>query len=262
MINFKFIVGVVIINIEEKRNRKIALITGASGEIGSAIAILLAKNNIDLILHYNSNYKDLSKIEEECKKFDINTHVVQADFNNMESINNLFNEIKLNNLSPDILINTVGIASYGLIQDINYEEWQKVVNVNLMSTFFCAQNVVKEMIRQKYGRIINISSVWGEKGAANEVAYSLTKGAVNTFTKALALELAPSGITVNAIAPGVVDSKMMSKFTNEELDIIKNEIPMNRFVNSDEIAQSVLYFLHPKSSNITGQILKIDGGWS
>lgn len=241
--------------------RKVALITGASGEIGSAISLLLAENQIDLILQYYSNLKKNEFLEFNCKKHGVNVITVQTDLRDYNQICNLFNFIDEINMNPNIIINSAGLASYGLIQDVSYQTWKELININLLGTFFCTQKAIPEMLKQKYGRIINISSIWGEKGAANEVLYSMTKGAVNSFTKALAKELAPSGITVNAIAPGIVMSKMISEFTEKELEYIKKDIPMNRFALPIEIAQSVLHLLHHNSDYITGQIINIDGGW-
>lgn len=247
--------------IHEQR-KKIALITGASGEIGSEISLLLAKNQIDLILHYYSNHEKIKFLEDNCKKHGVHVITKQADLRDYEQISNLFNYITEKKFNPNIIINSAGIAKYGLIQDVSYHEWKEIIDLNLMSTYFCTQKVIPEMLRQNYGRIINISSIWGEKGAANEVLYSMTKGAINSFTKALARELAPSGVTVNAIAPGIVMSRMMSGFISDELEQLKRDIPMNRFADPIEIAQSVLYLLHHNSSYITGQIINIDGGWN
>ncbi|OEG00494.1 hypothetical protein BHF71_00745 [Vulcanibacillus modesticaldus] len=238
------------------------MITGASGTIGSAISVMLAEHGIDVILHYHKNKNNIDKVERICKDKGVNTYVIQGDLTKIEQIEMIFKKLESMNLYPNILINNAGIAQYGLVQDIDFVEWKKVIDSHVLSTFFCSQKVIPEMIRQKYGRIVNISSVWGDKGAANEVAYSMAKGAVNTFTKALAKELAPSGITVNAIAPGIVFSPMMVDFTQEEIEILKNEIPMGRFAKAKEIAHSVLYLLHPNSSYITGQIINIDGGWN
>lgn len=241
---------------------KIALITGASGEIGSSIAKILGKEGYQLVLHYHTNDQALSKLENNLKIFNIKVKKVKADLTNHDEINQLFNDLGESNFFPNILVNNAGISSYGLIQDVSINEFHHLINANIMSAYFCSQKVVPEMIKNGYGRIINISSIWGEIGAANEVLYSLTKGAINTFTKALARELAPSGITVNAIAPGVVMSKMMAEFDQEELDELKNDIPMRRFLKGEEIGQMVLHLLHPNSSYMTGQILTIDGGWS
>jgi len=241
---------------------QIALITGASGTIGKSIAIKLAQEGIDVILHYNKNQEEIKKVEEICKEQNVMTLIVQADLSKIEEINGLFEQINAINFHPNILVNTSGIAHYGLIQDITYTEWVEVINTHVMSSFFCSQKVIPEMVRNRFGRIINISSIWGESGAANEVVYSMAKGAINTFTKSLAKELAPSGITVNAIAPGVVMSRMMEKFTDDEIEDLINQIPMNRFADPIEIAETALHLIHTKSSYITGQIIKIDGGWS
>ncbi len=240
---------------------KTVLITGASGEIGSAIALMLAKNNYNLILQYNENQENINRIKEESLEFNINVNVIQADLAQETGLNKLFSEINSLHLRPTILINNAGISAYGLIQDVSYNDYLKVVNTNLTSTFFCSQQVLTYMLKERFGRIINISSVWGNVGAANEVLYSTTKGAINTFTKALAKELAPSGITVNAIAPGIVISKMMANFSEDEINALLMEMPMNRFAMPEEIAQAVLYLIDPNSSYVTGQILTIDGGW-
>lgn len=242
--------------------RKIALITGASGELGSAIALAVAQQGIDLVLHYHTNGKRIEEIENKSKRYGVQTWSVRANFQNISEIEQMFDDLNGWNVYPNILINNAAISHYGLIQEVSVENWEAVVNTNLGGAFFCAKKVIPEMIRLRYGRIVNISSVWGETGAANEVLYSISKGALNTFTKALAKELAPSGITVNAIAPGFFQSSMTKDFTDEELKMIKNQIPMNRFADSKEIAQTVIHLLDDHSSYITGQILTIDGGWT
>ncbi|MFV9509784.1 elongation factor P 5-aminopentanone reductase [Tepidibacillus sp. LV47] len=240
--------------------KQVALITGASSTIGIAIAKKLANKKIPLILHY---YRNKERIDEFMRQQITGNDLLafSVDLSTIEGIENLFRQIEKTGLKPTILINNVGASHYGLIQDVTYEEYQKIMNIMVMSTFFCSQKVVPNMIRQKFGRIINISSVWGQVGAANEVLYSMAKGAIDSFTKALAKELAPSGITVNAIAPGIVLSPMMANFSQEELEMMKNEIPMNRFAKPEEIASLVVHLLQPESSYITGQIIRIDGGW-
>ena len=241
---------------------KTALITGATGAIGSEIARLLAANQVDLMLHYNTNTEKALTIKQECEELGAFVTLFRADISVNDEIEKMFNIISESGNNPDILVNTVGISHYGLIQDISFQEWNMLLNTNVMSSFFCIKNCLPHMIRQKYGRIINISSIWGEVGSANESLYSLTKGSINSLTKSLAKELGPSGITVNAIAPGMVPSKMNDCFTNQELHIIKNEIPLHRFSKAIEIAQTVLHLIHPNSEYINGQIITIDGGFS
>ncbi|TCS83015.1 elongation factor P 5-aminopentanone reductase [Tepidibacillus fermentans] len=239
--------------------KQLALITGASSTIGIAIAKVLAENGTPLILHYYRNKKRIDDLRREFPENDF--WAFTEDLSTIEGIENLFFQIKKIGIHPTILINNVGIPHYGLIQDVTFTEYQKIMNLMVMSTFFCSQKAISNMLSQKFGRIINISSIWGQVGAANEVLYSMAKGAIDTFTKALAKELAPSGITVNAIAPGIVLSPMMEDFSKEELEIMKNEIPMNRFAQPEEIAYLVLHLLRPESSYITGQIIRMDGGW-
>ena len=244
------------------QNSKTVLITGASGTIGSSIANTLANEGFSLILHYRSNREILDQLKHTYRDKDIEIVIVQEDLSTFEGIRRLNAKIEEYQLSPSILINSLGVASYGLIQDVTFDDWQQLVNVNMMSYFFCSQLAIPHMVKNKYGRIINISSIWGTQGAANEAAYSMTKGAINTLTRALAKELAPSGITVNAIAPGVVMSKMMESFTQEELAQLKSEIPINRFLRPEEIAFQVLHLINDNSSYITGQIITMDGGWT
>ncbi len=242
--------------------KKVALVTGASGELGSVVAVNIAQQGIDIVLHYNKNLERIKEVEKKCRENGVQTWIVQANFKKTDEIEYMFEQLNKMNIHPNILINNASIAHYGLIQDVNQETWQSVMNTNLGGAFFCSKQVIPEMVRLKYGRIINISSVWGEIGAANEVLYSTSKGAINSLTKALAKELAPSGITVNAIAPGFFQSSMTSDFTDEELNILKNQNPMNRFADTKEIAQTVLHLLHDHSSYITGQIIAVDGGWT
>jgi 3-oxoacyl-[acyl-carrier protein] reductase len=147
------------------------------------------------------------------------------------------------------------------LQDVTLTEWDDVTNVNLRGMFLCTQLFMPYMINQRYGRIINVSSIWGISGAANEVLYSTTKGGMNAFTKALAKELAPSGITVNAVAPGVVDTTMMNHLDADEKTALEEEIPAGRFAEPREIASLVYFLSLPESSYITGQIISPNGGW-
>jgi 3-oxoacyl-[acyl-carrier protein] reductase len=158
-------------------------------------------------------------------------------------------------------VNNAGISHYGMLSDVSEDVWDEVMSVNLKGTFLCTQTFMEAMISQKYGRIINVSSIWGISGASCEVVYSTAKGGINAFTKALAKELAPSGITVNAVAPGVVDTDMMNSFHADEKTALQNEIPAGRFALPDEIASLVYFLALPESGYITGQIISPNGGW-
>jgi len=174
-----------------------------------------------------------------------------------EAVESLFKNIS----SIDIVINNAGIAWLGLLTDMTTREWQEVMSVNLDALFYTSRYAIPLMLRQHSGRIINISSVWGSVGASAEVAYSASKGGVNAFTKALAKELAPSGIAVNAIACGVIDTDMNRTHLNaEEMDILRNEIPADRLGSPEEVAALAL-LLADSPIYMTGQILTIDGGW-
>lgn len=160
----------------------------------------------------------------------------------------------------DVLVNNAGISYVGLLTDMSEEDWNRVISSNLTSVFNCCSLAIPEMVRKKSGKIINISSVWGNVGASCEVAYSASKGGMNAFTKALAKELAPSNIQVNAIACGAIDTEMNSLLTDEELSELKNEIPAGRLGRAEEVADLV-YQLSRDNTYLTGQIIGLDGGW-
>jgi 3-oxoacyl-[acyl-carrier protein] reductase len=164
-------------------------------------------------------------------------------------------------LVPDVLVNNAGIAHYGMLADVSEEEWDDVIDTNLKGMFLVTQAFMEPMVRRKFGRIINVSSIWGSTGAACEVVYSAAKGGVNAFTKALAKELAPSGVTVNAVAPGAVRTSMLDHLRSDELSALVDDIPVGRLAEPEEIA-SLIYFLSlPESGYITGQIISPNGGW-
>jgi 3-oxoacyl-[acyl-carrier protein] reductase len=164
-------------------------------------------------------------------------------------------------LVPNILVNNAGVSHFGLLSDMSEEEWDQVMNVNLKGAFLCTKAFMPAMITAKYGRIINISSVWGISGASCEAAYSASKGGLNALTKALAKELAPSGVTVNAVAPGAVETDMLATFNKDEIAALQEEIPAGRLAQPDEIASLVYFLALPESGYITGQVISPNGGW-
>ena len=237
---------------------KTALITGASRGIGKAIAKEFAIQGYDLYLTCISSIEQLKDYAHELEQtHGIHCLTIQADMGCYEDVANVFEQIP----ALDVLVNNAGISYVGLLSDMTPEEWHKVMHTNLDACFYTSKLAIPLMLQNHSGRIINISSVWGNVGASMEVAYSASKGGVNTFTKALAKELAPSNIQVNAIACGLIDTDMNKCFTPKDLEAVTAEIPADRMGSPEEIAKLV-YQLATAPTYLTGQIITIDGGWT
>lgn len=237
--------------------RKKALITGASRGIGEAIAKELARQGFDLTLTCLNSLDQLKELAG-CleKKYGVSCHIFQGDMGDPEAVDRLFDG--LNRL--DVLINNAGISHIGLLSDMSVSQWKRVMSTNLDSCFYTCRRAIPLMVHAKQGRIINISSVWGQAGASMEAAYSASKGGVNSLTKALAKELAPSNIQVNAIACGVIDTDMNRCFAPEEMASLIEEIPADRIGRPEEVA-ALAGQLITAPAYMTGQIITIDGGW-
>lgn len=234
-----------------------ALITGASRGIGRAIAENFAGAGYALILTCSKTMDDLNTFATQLsEKYGTPCLAVQVDMGNAQDVARLFSEI--NHL--DVLVNNAGISYVGLLSDMSAEDWHKVMAVNLDSCFYTSKHAIPLMLNAHSGRIINISSVWGNVGASMEVAYSASKGGINAFTKALAKELAPSNIQVNAIACGVIDTSMNACFTVEDMAALTEEIPADRIGKPEEVAHLSLQ-LAQAPTYLTGQIITLDGGW-
>lgn len=257
-------------------NKKSVLITGASRGIGKSIAYEFAKHGYDLYLTCKNNIGMLEQIKSELENIQIltedssldsetsnnhtgciNCHIFLCDMGNAKEVEQLFQAIP----SIDIIVNNAGISHVGLLTDMSVEEWHNIIAVNLDSLFYTSKYGVPKMLANQRGKIINISSVWGNVGASMEVAYSASKGAVNSFTKALAKELAPSNIQVNAIACGLINTDMNACFSEEDLHYIIEEIPADRIGQPEEVARLSL-MLAEAPEYLTGQIITLDGGWT
>lgn len=238
---------------------KIILVTGASRGIGNNIAKKLAHRNI-VIANYNKSKEKAISLKEELKKENIDIDIIKADVSNRKEVIEMVKQIIDKYGRIDVLINNAGISQYKLFTDITDDEWEEVMNVNLKSNFIVTQEVVRNMISNKNGLIINISSIWGVTGAAMEVAYSTSKAGIIGLTKSLAKELGPSNIRVNAIAPGMIDTDMNSKFSEEELNEIKEEIPLEKIGKPDEVSKCIEWLL--EDNYTTGQVISINGGWN
>ncbi len=234
---------------------KSVFITGGARGIGRALAIRFAKNGYRVGISFCSSRKNADELS---LNYGITT--IKADLSLPNGGEILAGEILSRFGDVDVLINNAGVASYGLFQDVTEAEYDRVFTANFKSTYFLTKGLIGGMLHKKSGAIINISSIWGQTGAACEVLYSSSKAAIIGFTKALSKELAPSGITVNCIAPGVVDTDMMAKFSSEEKNAMKEEIPLGSFTEPDEIAEIALMLCSDRTRSITGQVIAVNGG--
>ena len=238
------------------------LITGASRGIGQAIAIAFAKAGYQLVITCSKSEHELLALADILTNhYGVNVLTSIGDIGNYEYVCKLFHDIKNHFGGVDILINNAGISHVGLLTDMTIDEWNCIINTNLTSVFSTCKHAVPYMVSRQRGKIINISSVWGNVGASCEVAYSACKGGMNTFTKALAKELAPSNIQVNAIACGCIDTQMNACFSDEERAALAEDIPAGRFGTPKEVADLVLD-LAQRHNYLTGQIITLDGGWT
>ena len=240
---------------------KTVLITGSARGIGAATAALFADSGYNVVINYNTSEAEALSLCETLRTKGHNAIAVNADVSNMDEAEFLFDEAKKAFGGVDVLVNNAGIAQQKLFTDITVQDYDRMFNCNVKSVFNCCQCALPYMIHNKNGRIINISSMWGIVGASCEVHYSASKAAVIGMTKALAREVAPSGITVNCIAPGVIDTPMNKGFDEETINALKEETPVGRIGNPEEIAKAVLFFAEEGSGFITGQVLGVDGGF-
>ena len=238
---------------------KTAIITGASRGIGRDIAKSLAKLGINVIANYNKTEKQAKELQEELKKENINIDIFKADVSKREEAKEMIKFVQKKYNKIDILINNAGISEYKLFTEETDEDWQRVINTNLYSAFVMCQEVVPSMIKQKNGVIINISSIWGMVGASLEVIYSISKAGLDGLTKSLAKELAPCNIRVNSISPGIINTQMNQNLSEEDIDNLKEEIPLQKIGNPQDISRCVEWLI--KDEYTTGQIISINGGW-
>lgn len=241
-------------------NNKIILVTGASRGIGREIAYTLAKEGHTVIANYNKSTEMAESLKSLAINENLNIDIYKADVSNRNEVKDMINYILTKYKKIDVLVNNAGIDQEKLFQDITDEDWEQIIKVNLYSVFCVTQEVVPNMIHNKNGCIINISSIYGINGGACATAYSATKAGINGITKSLAKELGPSNIRVNSIAPGYIDTDMNKHFSNEIVNDIKEEIPLNKIGTPNAIAKCVKWLIEDDFT--TGQIISIDGGWS
>lgn len=238
---------------------KTILITGASRGIGKAIAIQSAIKGYNLVITCKKSVNELAEVTNECKAYGVSCYTYIGDMGQAQDVNKLMEELESKKIKIDVLVNNAGISHIGLLSDMSDKQWDEIIATNLSSVFYTSRAFIPNMVRRKEGKIINVSSVWGNVGASCEVAYSASKGGINSFSKALAKELAPSNIQVNAVALGVIDTEMNQCFSQEERQELESEIPMGRMGSPKEVAEIIVDMMEGKEY-LTGQVITIDGG--
>ena len=234
------------------------LITGGTRGIGRACSVLFAQKGYNVIALYRNDDSAAKKLTEDCTGASLIT--LKCDVADNEAVKNCYNTIAQKFGGADILINNAGIAEQKMLCDVTFDDWNRMFAVNVGSVYNTVSCVYSHMVSQKWGRIINFSSIWGITGASCEVHYSASKAAVIGFTKALAKELGPSGVCVNCIAPGVIDTDMNSHLTAEDMEALCDETPLCRIGKPEEIASLAFYLASEEASFVTGQIISPNGG--
>lgn len=240
--------------------RKTVLVTGASRGIGKAAAVKFAKKGYNVAISCINNEERLMQTKQLVESYQVSCLAYVGDMGDMDCCKELFGQMKKTFGGLDVLVNNAGISYVGLLQDMKPEDWDRIIKTNLTSVFNCCKLAIPEMLSKGCGKIVNVSSVWGVSGASCEVAYSAAKGGMNAFTKALAKELAPSRIQVNAIACGAIDTEMNQWLAEDELISLIEEIPAGRLGKAEEVAD-LIYHLSYKDNYLTGQVIGLDGGW-
>jgi 3-oxoacyl-[acyl-carrier protein] reductase len=242
-------------------NKKVVLVTGGARGIGRSIVLNMSKNNYDIIINYNQSHVAANDLAKEVKNIsDSKIQVVQADVSNESQVQKMFLEISQEFSGVDVLINNAGITKDGLSMRMKIEDWDSVINTNLRGSFLCSQAAIKSMMSNRWGRIINISSVIGLHGNLGQSNYSASKSGLIGLTKSMSKELASRNITVNAIAPGFIKTEMVETISEKIQEGILSRISMNRFGESEDVAYLVEFLASKKANYITGQVITVDGG--
>lgn len=238
---------------------KVVIVTGGTRGIGAAIVRVLSNSGYNVVLNYNKSEEIAKKAKEEYTNKGYNVEIFKADVSKRDEIKKLIKFTIEKFGTIDVIVNNAGVDNEKLFQDITDEDWNNVINTNLYSVFCMCQEALPTMINKQKGCIINISSIYGTNGGSFATAYSASKAGIIGLTKALAKELGPSNIRVNAIAPGIIDTDMNKGYSKEEIENIKEEIPLNRIGEGVDIAKCVKWIIEDEYT--TGQVIKIDGGW-
>lgn len=241
-------------------NGKCAIVTGASRGIGKAIALKLASLGANVVINYRSSEKEALEVENQIKEMGVEALSIKADISKLDEVENLIKESKERFGSIDIMVNNAGITKDNLILRMKEEDFDHVIDVNLKGVFNCLKSITPIMVRQKKGKIINISSVVGVSGNAGQVNYAASKAGVIGMTKSLAKEIGSRGVNVNAVAPGFIDTEMTEGLGEKIKEEAKKNIPLKRFGTVNDVAEVVAFLASDESNYVTGQVIHVDGG--
>ncbi len=237
-----------------------ALVTGAAKGIGRAVALILAEMGVNVAINYNTSEKAAEEVARTLQEREVEALTVHADVSNRDQVKAMVDKVNSAWGHIDILVNNAGIIDDGLLVRMSDESWERVMSVNLDGTFFCTREVMRTMLRRRWGRIICIGSVVGIRGNAGQVNYSASKAGVIGFTKALAKEVATRGITVNLVSPGYISTDTVEHIPQKVKDYVRGNIPQGHFGEADDVAYMVAFLASEKAKYITGQVISVDGG--
>ena len=241
--------------------KKIALVTGASGGIGSSCARELAERGYTVLAHANRGLEAVQELAEELRAGGMDAHACCCDLSDSAAVQKMCEEIFAVHHRVDALVLCAGVSHTGLLTDMTDEQWHTVMDVNVSGAFYLIRALAPGMVSRRDGSIVTISSMWGRSGASCEAAYSASKAALIGLTQALAKELGPSGVRVNCIAPGVIDTRMMDEHSEETKQMLAEETPLGRLGTGEDVAKAAAFLLSGDACFITGQTLGVDGGY-
>lgn len=240
---------------------KYALVTGGSRGIGAAAVHSFARQGWGVAVNYHRSRREAERLVEELKQLGLPAMAVQADVSQQGQVDRMVDNVLENFCQLDILVCNAGVSHLGLLGDIDQTGWRRLFGVNVDGVFYCCQRVLPHMIHRKQGSIVTVSSMWGQVGGSCEAAYSAAKGAVISFTKALAKEVGPSGIRVNCVAPGVISTGMNAQLSPADLAALAEETPLGRLGTPEEVAEAITFLASDRASYFTGQVLAPNGGF-